>query len=145
MLKSFLLVISIIFYFGNCEHHHESSEHHHAKAGYPELDNGKKWQSDSPTKSGFAKLTEDLKKFEDKKKGKLTVQDYNEFAKISTASIDSIFASCTMKGKSHEELHKYIALLLEDIKSLKGNELNSSKESFEKLKTNLGKFNDFFE
>ncbi len=145
MFKLILFLISAMFLSGNCDHHHDSNDHHPGKSGNVELNQGKRWQADDPTKAGFAKLKTDLYEFEKGKNGKFTNKDYNELAKIATGSIDSIFSSCKMTGKSHDELHKYIATLLEDIKPLKGNDLKESQASFTKLKSDLQKFSDYFE
>lgn len=85
------------------------------------LNEGKKWLVNSEMKPYILKGQELTTNFVNS--GKTT---YAEFAKKIEASNQQLIQNCTMKGKSHDELHKWLHPHLELVQQLK-NESDTAK------------------
>jgi hypothetical protein len=128
----------------SCDHFSQHFHHddHTASAEMPELNQGKRWLADSPTRDGFATL---------RKMVPVSINPLDEITNYNTrsnemiAEINKIFVACKMTGEGHNELHKYIALLLQDLKPMQGNDLEAAQKAQEKLSKDLDAFVVYFE
>lgn len=128
-------------FFSSCDHlSHESG--HHASAGMPDLDHGKRWRADASTREGFAKLRATVPAVVNPSDG---VDAYNARAARIVQDIDAVFAACKMTGAGHTELHKFIALLLEDLRPMQGSDLSAARKAQQKLSVDLDQFGVYFE
>lgn len=91
---------------------YEVEEHHHATDEPLELNNGEKWIVNDEMKP-FVEKSEDL------------IQGFNpgddnhiELSENLTEQNNGLIANCTMTGKSHDELHKWLHPHMESVKSL---------------------------
>ncbi|TGL86246.1 hypothetical protein EHQ68_13010 [Leptospira congkakensis] len=107
----------------------------------PTLNDGKPWVTDKSTRLGLQKMDEQFhpaNSFE-------SIEEYNQQADQIVSIINEIQISCTMSGQGHEELHKYINLLLEEVKIMKGNDINLAKKAKSELIEKIAKFSLYFE
>lgn len=104
-----------------------------------ELNNGKKWKIVKPMFKYLKTINDEIKKFDNS-----TKKDYNAIGKVLSTNIDSLLSNCSMKGKAHDELHKWLIPFVELVKE------NESKESrqiekFVEIKNAMKEFNIYFE
>ncbi len=143
-MKSLSIVVGIALYAAvftvSCEHH--KTDGHHESAALPEMNNGRKWTADEPTRRGFAKLRSEVS-------APVTTSDsiaaYNARAEKVTSDINAVFAGCRMTGPGHVELHKYIALLLQDLEPMRGKDVRAAQDAQKKLAEDLELFAKYFE
>jgi len=106
---------------GSEHHDHESEEHSghdsehsdHASSEEISLNNGEKWAVNAEMKpfvNESEKMVNDFLSHHQK--------DYQKLAQEITAKNDQLIKSCTMNGKSHEELHKWLAPHLKLVEQL---------------------------
>ncbi len=77
------------------------------------LDDGSKWQANSETTQGVAKML-DLIKSGDLK----TLEDYHSLASKLNEEKNFVVKECTMKGASHDNLHVFLLPLIKKIEAL---------------------------
>lgn len=86
------------------EAHHATTEHHTADMSEAiELNDGEKWQVNEEMKPFIAESETLLKAFNASESA-----DYKTLATQLKAQNTGLIKSCTMKGKSHDELHKWL-------------------------------------
>lgn len=115
--------------------------HEHTGSKLPELNNGKPWIADNSTRMGFQKMD---KLFHHANSDE-SIEEYHKQAAQITSIINEILSSCTMSGQGHEELHKYINLLLVEVRSMKGNDINLAKQAKLNLIEIISKYPLYFE
>lgn len=122
-IKSFSTIILISTVLMNCNGKKQGNEGAHSENKAQnknieiELDEAKKWVVNEEMKP-FLKQSEEI------------LQSYNasndtshlELADQLKAQNDQLISSCTMKGKSHDELHKWLHPHLQLVKSLQNAE-----------------------
>lgn len=74
-----------------------------------------------------------------------SLEDYHKQADQILSIINEILFSCTMTGQGHEELHKYINLLLEEVHIMKGNDITLAKKAKSDLIEKITKYSLYFE
>lgn len=125
----------------SCDHaSHEQS--HHGSAELPQLDHGNRWIADAPTRAGFAKLRASVPRAIRAEDG---WKAYNERAASIESNIQAVFAACKMTGPGHTELHKFMALLLQDLEPMRGRDRAAAAQAQEKLSQHLDLFATYFE
>lgn len=112
MKKLMLLGISSILFWSchqNSEHvhnhdaeSHAEHQHNHAE-GQLELNNGKKWTMNEEMKPFVLKGVDLLQVYSQEKQ-----TDNVRLAKELKEQNDQLIKSCTMDGKGHDELHKWL-------------------------------------
>ena len=128
------------------KHDHQAMEsdaphHHEEDAGPLELNDGEKWEADEHTLSVVKDMKSETLDFE--KAGK---KDYQALADSLTIQLNTLIAGCTMEGKAHDELHKWLVPVTENIKDLKtAKESSAARSKVDKMNESLRAFDDFFE
>ena len=73
-------------------------------------------------------------------------KDFKELAKSLQANIDLLTSNCTMKGKAHDELHKWLLPYIETVEEL--SEAKSEKDAakfLQEIKSSFKTFNQYFQ
>lgn len=110
-----------------------------------ELDNGKKWIVNPEMMVHVRNIENDMKAFS-KDQNTATEADYKALAKRIGGNIDNITSSCTMTGKSHDELHKWLLPFIDHTKKLtKASGIEESLAHYKNLQASLEEFNMYFE
>ncbi len=72
--------------------------------------------------------------------------DFKGLAKVLKENNNKLITSCTMKGKSHDELHKWLHPHLELVKELETSKSQkNTKEIIEQMKVSFQMFNTYFQ
>lgn len=106
-----------------------------------ELNNGEKWKVDAAMLTHIRNMENDVISF-----AKIEQKDYKLIAKKLQINVDLLTSNCTMKGKAHDELHKWLLPYIDIV-----NELSEAKDEtkaakyFEKIQNSFTTFNNYFQ
>ena len=120
----------------------EHNEHHHDDESEAiELNNGVKWKVDANMITHIRNMENDVVSF-----AKVEQKDYKSLSEKLQSNIDLLTSNCTMKGKAHDELHKWLLPYIDLVKELSEakNETEASKH-FENIQTSFTAFNQYFQ
>ncbi len=105
------------------------------------LNNGEKWKVNTEMKPFIDKETALLNNFIAKMD-----TDYLKLAKNLKVENNNLIKSCTMKGESHDELHKWLYPHIQLIDSLsKTNDPENAKLLVDQIDQSFKVFNNYFE
>lgn len=123
MKKTIVLGMSVLLFWGcnNAENKITSSEevethtehHYHESDEAIELNNGEKWLVNEEMKPYVMKGEELVDNYLEEGQS-----DYKTLAEQLKEQNNQLIKSCTMKGQSHDELHKWLHPHLETVKKL---------------------------
>jgi hypothetical protein len=120
----------------------EHNEHHHDDESEAiELNNGEKWEVDANMITYIRNMENDVISF-----AKVEQKDYKSLSKKLQSNIDLLTSNCTMKGKAHDELHKWLLPYIDLVKELSetNNETEAEKQ-FENIQISFTTFNQYFQ
>ncbi len=104
------------------------------------LNEGKKWKVNAEMLPHTLRMEVRLKTFDQTKE-----KDFKDFGEKSQQDLDLLIASCTMKGESHNELHKWLIphiQLVKDIAVVENNEEGS--HLCKEMQHSFNTFNEYF-
>lgn len=106
-----------------------------------ELNNGEKWKVDANMITHIRNMENDINHF-----ANVEQKDFKSLAEKLQTNIDLLTANCTMKGKAHDELHKWLLPYIDMVKELSEakNETEAS-EQFKNIQTSFSTFNQYFQ
>lgn len=146
-MKKFICFIFIlsVFHFGCTEgesHSKKTEEHDHdGHAKTLELNNGEKWLVNIEMTAPIKTMENRIAEF-----AVTGPTDYNELALGLQDDINLLVSTCTMSGKSHDELHKWLVPFMELVNEL--SELKDEKKAalvFGKINESMITYNQFFQ
>lgn len=118
------------------EEHHHNDEKESIK-----LNNGEKWFVNDEMKPHIHEAEEILMEYEKNKP-----EEYRELAVILKEKNSALIKSCTMKGESHDQLHKWLHPHIELIDNLgKANNLTEANETISQLKKSFETYKNYFQ
>ena len=119
---------------------HEEHQHN-AEIQNIELNNGEKWEVDANMITHIRNMENDVISF-----AKVEQKDYKSLSKQLQSNINLLTSNCTMKGKAHDELHKWLLPYIDLVKELSEtkNESEASKQ-FQNIQTSFTAFNQYFQ
>lgn len=129
----------------NANHETSDSSHEDASTNHEasdlQLNNGAKWAVNEEMKPHIEQGNEILNSYL-KKKG----TDYKALAEGLKTQNGQLIKSCTMKGESHDELHKWLHPHIELIEKLSNaSDLKESETVVSELKTSFETYQAYFE
>jgi hypothetical protein len=105
-----------------------------------ELNHGEKWEANSETTQGVAKMIVLM----DGMKKNPKVEDYQNLSKKMENEFALIFKRCTMKGEAHNQLHNYLIPLKDYIKGLQNNNLEECGKVYQNINNHLEAYGNYF-
>lgn len=117
-------------------------EHQHdEESEIIELNNGEKWKVDANMLTHIRNMENNVISF-----AKVEQKDYKSLSKKLQSNIDLLTSNCTMKGKAHDELHKWLLPYIDLVKELSetNNETEAEKQ-FENIQISFTTFNQYFQ
>ena len=139
-MKLAIVTSLLLLFFNGCDHikeHFKSHSHEKHHGSDLTLNNGQKWKSDNHTMDQINKMKSVILEF--KTSGK---SDFNNLHKNMDAQTQILISGCTMTGPDHDELHKFLGMLLPKIESLKTENSFQVIAEIEKL---LDQYESYFE
>lgn len=106
-----------------------------------ELNNGEKWKVDANMIPQIRNMENDVISF-----ATVEQKNYKLIAEKLQSNIDLLTSNCTMKGKAHDELHKWLLPYIDMVKELSEakDETEASKQ-FENIQISFTTFNQYFQ
>jgi len=119
----------------------QNNHHHDDESEAIELNNGEKWKVDANMITHIRNMENDINHF-----ANVEQKDFKSLAEKLQTNIDLLTSNCTMKGKAHDELHKWLLPYIDMVKELSEakNETEAS-EQFKNIQTSFSTFNQYFQ
>jgi hypothetical protein len=106
-----------------------------------ELNNGEKWKVDAHMLDHIRSMENEIGVFEKKE-----TKDYAALTFALQVQIDSLTSNCTMTGKAHDELHKWLLPYIDLVDALSGSEnITESEKQFHNIQHSFETFNKYFQ
>lgn len=112
-------------------------EHQHSENEAIQLNDGEKWKVDDNMMRHIRNMEKDVIKF-DKENG----ANYSLLAEKLKANIELLTSNCTMKGKAHDELHKWLVPFIELVDAFSK---DKSANQYTEMKHSFLTFNQYFQ
>ena len=114
---------------------------HNAEIQTIELNNGEKWKVDANMITHIRNMENDVISF-----AKVEQKDYKSLSKKLQSNIDLLTSNCTMKGKAHDELHKWLLPYIDLVKELsEAKDETEASKHFENIQISFTTFNQYFQ
>ena len=106
-----------------------------------ELNNGEKWKVEGNMITHIRNMEIDINSF-----ANVEQKDFKSLAEKLQSNIDLLTSNCTMEGKAHDELHKWLLPFIDIVKELSEakDETEASKQ-FKNIQTSFTIFNQYFQ
>lgn len=106
-----------------------------------ELNNGEKWIVDANMMAYIRKMENDVLSYV-----KAEQKDFHSLSEKLQTNLDLLTSNCTMKGKAHDELHKWLLPYIDTVNDLsKANDEAAASNTFEVIQTSFITFNAYFQ
>lgn len=133
----FLSIVSCNSEKANTEMH----EDHISETELPVLINGEKWKANEEMNDVIVKAEQEAKQFNGNE-----LTGYQSLGKKLKSMVKEITNSCTMQGRAHEELHKWLVLHIKYINRLSESEdIRSASENYKNVLNNFEDYHRYFE
>jgi hypothetical protein len=128
----FYLVVFTLFFLGSCNN---------APVGDLELNNGAKWQVNTEMMPPLKASNQLVANYAANGK-----KDYKALAEKLKANNKVLISSCTMSGKSHDELHKWLHPYMGLVAELESaQDETQANQTLKKIEASFKTFNQFFQ
>lgn len=119
----------------------EGAHKHDEESTVIELNNGEKWLVDSNMMIHFRKMESDVAALSSPSQ-----EAYQILAENLTITIDTLTSNCTMKGKAHDELHKWLLPFIDLVDEFgEASTAEESREKYNAIKSAFVAFNEYFQ
>lgn len=115
----------------------KAEEHQHAESIAIQSNEGKKWKVDDTMMLHIRNMEKDVVNFDTEGD-----KNYSLLADKLTANIDLLTSNCTMKGKAHDELHKWLIPYIELVDAFSK---DKSANQFSEIQHSFIIFNQYFQ
>lgn len=153
MKKKIILIPAIALFLFSCGNaSNEKSEdlseiethdehHHDEESEIIELNNGEKWKVAANMITHIRNMENDVISF-----AKVDQKDYKSLSEKLQSNIDLLTSNCTMKGKAHDELHKWLLPYIDLVKELsEAKDETEAEKQFQSIQTSFTTFNQYFQ
>lgn len=144
MIVAFVASSLLLFSCGNSTNEQaETQEKHHQddESKALQLNSGEKWVVNEEMKPFILEAEEVLQQY-----SAIQSQDYQTLAAQLKEKNSGLIKSCTMKGESHDELHKWLYLHIELIESLsKAESTEQANKIVTDLQSSFSTYNQYFQ
>lgn len=119
---------------------HEEHQHNDENETI-ELNNGEKWKVDDNMITHIRNMEKDVISF-----AQVEQKDYKTLSERLQSNIDLLTSNCTMTGKAHDELHKWLLPYIDLVKELsKAKDETQAQKQFENIQNSFKTFNQYFQ
>lgn len=120
------------------------NEHQHSESDSIELNNGAKWKVIPEMMAHIRNMESDVNRFSETKHTEF--KDFTQLGSSLQKNIDLLTSNCTMEGKAHDELHKWLLPYIDMVEKLnKSKNKDEALHTFEEIKASYKSFNIYFE
>jgi hypothetical protein len=122
----------------------EEITHHHDESDSIEFNNGAKWQVVPDMMKHIRNMESDINHFAETNHSDL--KEYTQLGSSLQKNIDLLTSNCTMEGKAHDELHKWLVPYIDMVDKLNKSKNNDEAlHNFEEIVASYKIFNIYFE
>jgi hypothetical protein len=116
--------------------------HHHDEENETiELNKGEKWKVDANMLAHIRTMETEVNTF-----AKSEQKDYKSLSEKLQSSLDLLTSNCTMEGKAHDELHKWLLPYIDMVGELsEAKNQSDAAQQFEHIQTSFRTFNQYFQ
>jgi len=119
----------------------QQENHHNDESEAIELNNGEKWKVDANMITHIHNMENDIISFTEIKQ-----KNYKSLSEKLQSNIDLLTSNCTMKGKAHDELHKWLLPYIDLVKELsEAKDPTEAEKQFQNIQTSFNTFNQYFQ
>jgi hypothetical protein len=119
---------------------HEEHNHNEESEAI-KLNNGEKWKVDANMITHIRNMENDVISF-----AKVEPKDYKALSAKLQSNIDLLTSNCTMEGKAHDELHKWLLPYIDLVNELaEAKEETKAEKQFQKIENSFITFNQYFQ
>ena len=119
----------------------QEPEHQHDKNETIALNKGERWKVDENMITHIRNMENDVSVF----KG-TTLTEYKTLSENLQKNVDLLTSNCTMKGKAHDELHKWLLPYIDLVQELsEAKDETKAAKQFEYIQTSFSTFNQYFQ
>jgi hypothetical protein len=119
----------------------QKEHQHNTETQIIELNNGVKWKVDDNMLVHIRNMENDVQEYTTTEQ-----KNYRLLADKLQKNIDLLTSDCTMKGKAHDELHKWLLPYIDLVKELSETEDQAeAAKQFENIQTSFITFNQYFQ
>jgi TolA-binding protein len=106
-----------------------------------ELNNGEKWKVEGNMITHIRNMEIDINSF-----ANVEQKDFKSLAEKLQSNIDLLTSNCTMEGKAHDELHKWLLPYIDIVKELsEAKDETEASKLFKNIQTSFTTFNQYFQ
>ena len=138
----FILIVGISTLLSSCTSTEESErEAGHENNTYNiELVNNEKWEVNKEMMVHIENMESDIEAVSNQSN-----PNYGELGSKLDENIGLLTSNCTMTGKAHDELHKWLVPYIDLVKDLNGaNSKEEQQKCFEAIQESMNEFNNYF-
>ncbi|HEY9168725.1 MAG TPA: hypothetical protein VIN72_04500 [Lutibacter sp.] len=106
-----------------------------------QLNNGNLWEANLETTEGINKMKLLIKSFSERD----NMEAYTNLKHNLEKEFGTIITKCTMTGEAHNQLHIYLVPMKDLFEGMGAPDLNSRKESLDKINQHLEEYAKYFE
>ena len=122
----------------------EKSEHHATESDSIEFNNGAKWIVVPDMMKHIRNMESDIHQFS--KTAHAELIEYSKLGASLQKNIDLLTSNCTMEGKPHDELHKWLLPYIDMVDKLnKSSNTEEAQKMFIEIVSSFKMFNIYFE
>ncbi|HOY40859.1 MAG TPA: hypothetical protein PLX60_03285 [Chitinophagales bacterium] len=119
----------------------QQENHHNDESEAIELNNGEKWKVDANMITHIHNMENDIISFTE-----IEQKNYKSLSEKLQSNIDLLTSNCTMKGKAHDELHKWLLPYIDLVKELsEAKDETEAEKQFQNIQTSFNTFNQYFQ
>ena len=121
----------------------ETDGHEHSASDSIELDNGAKWKVVPEMMQYIKNMESDVNAFHETQYSDM--KDFTILGKGLQKNLDLLTSKCTMEGKAHDELHKWLLPYIDMVDDFnKSKNTEEATHRFEEIHMSFKKFNIYF-
>ncbi|WP_162426808.1 hypothetical protein [Pontibacter pudoricolor] len=138
-----LFIAGLLF---SCSGNHTLENGHaevHAEQSELSLNGVERWQADDATNANIQQLQQ-LMQDHLSQPDTSNLEAINELGHVLQLGFDEVFNECRMKGPEHDMLHVYLVPMLEDVKTLKADDLETAIAARDRLASRLAQYQTYF-
>lgn len=137
-----IAVMGLILTATSCTNQTESKENPESvkNTNNIELVNNEKWEVNKEMMIHIKNMESDIKSTSNQ-----SSPNYDELGSKLDENIGLLTSNCTMTGKAHDELHKWLIPFIDLVKELNAaDSKEDQKQSFEAIQESMNEFNTYF-
>ena len=122
----------------------DENAHQHSESDSIEFNNGAKWKVVPDMMKHIRNMESDINRLAEAKN--MELNDFNKLGVSLQKNIDLLTSNCTMEGKAHDELHKWLLPYIDMVDKLNKSKNNDEAiHNFEEIEASYKTFNIYFE